>query len=110
MQMIALANVVGLAIEVAGVALLVRIDVKERAVLEAQTNLQKAHDAYLQNMTTDSDGHYQRRRNRPQDRRIVDSYDPRQSRAGFRVSLWLLCCVMAIQVGAAMESLTSGEA
>ena len=110
MQTIALANVIGLAVELAGVVLLVRIDARERAVLEAQTSLQKAHYAYLQNMNSDADGHYQRRSNRPEDRRVVDSYDPRSSRSSFRAALWLLCTGMIIQLGAAIATLAGGAA
>ena len=95
-------NAIGLLVEIAGVVAIGAIDIKERNVLEAQTRLQKAHDAYLQNMSTEMAQHYLGLCNNREDRALVDAYDPRDKRTQFGVALWLLGLGMFSQLIAAV--------
>lgn len=107
---IALLNLAGLAIEIIGVVVLVSIDRAERKVLEAQTRLDKAHTAYLHNSNNELAQHYLARRNNPNDRRVVDSYDPRNNSHKFRLALKCLGFGMFLQFIAALVPVVSGNA
>jgi hypothetical protein len=107
---IALLNLAGLAIEIVGVIILVSIDRVERNVLEAQTRLEKAHMAYLHNSDNELTQHYLARRNNPNDRQVVDSYDPRDNSHNFRLALKCLGFGMFLQFVAALVPVISGNA
>ena len=98
----ALLNLVGLAIEIAGVGILMSVDSAERNVLDSQERRKSAHLVTLQNPDHQISRRYLDGREGQEDERAVSSYDPRVGSKRFRLALKFLVGGMSLQFAAAI--------